>query len=226
MDGCFPTALGRQSTYKLKEEDIKSNQQAKHSNCWGLNRKRSQTPVSPITGNNNVTMSTKSQSRSTRHQRSTSAIVSKISRGRTTQALKHNHTKFVCNALWVWKPLQIHRGGWNLIKSLQAKNQTSSRIQHGLQLLDKSEIKTNAQEHYYSNPTDYELMHAPRVVLIQRTRPFPIDGLAEIGNNSSGKHARHAETLSFCYQALLLKSLTVELEQCDCQKEQCHPQQN
>ena len=54
-------------------------------------RKRSQTPVSPMSRNNNVTMSSRSQSRSTGHQ-STSAIVSKISRGRTTQELKHDHT--------------------------------------------------------------------------------------------------------------------------------------
>ena len=62
-------------------------------------QKRSQTSVSPMTGNNDVTMSSRSQSRSTRHQRSTSAIVSKISRDRTMQAFKHNHTQFVCNAL-------------------------------------------------------------------------------------------------------------------------------
>ena len=80
-----------------------------------------------MTGYNNVAMSSRSQSRSTRHQRSTSAIVSKISRGRTTQALKHDHTQFVCNALWVWKPMQIHQGRCNVIKALQAKNQTSSR---------------------------------------------------------------------------------------------------
>ena len=80
-----------------------------------------------MTRNSNVTMSSRSQNRSTRHQKSTSAILSKISRGRTTQALKHNHTKFVCNALWVRKPMQIHQGGCNVIRSLQAKNQTSSR---------------------------------------------------------------------------------------------------
>ena len=95
-----------------------------------------------MTRNNNVTMSSRSQSRSTSHQRSTSAKVSKISRGRTTQALKHNHTKFVCNALWVWKAMQIHQGRCNVIRSLQAKNQTSSRIQHGLQLLDKRPRQT------------------------------------------------------------------------------------
>ena len=54
-------------------------------------------------------------------------IVSKISRDRTTQALEHNHTQFVCNALWVWEPMQIHQSGCNVIKSLQAKNQTGSR---------------------------------------------------------------------------------------------------
>ena len=83
-----------------------------------------------MTRNNNVTMSSRSQSRSTRHQGSTSAIVSKISRCRTTQALKHDHTQFVCNALRVWKPMQINQGRCNVIKALQAKNQTSSRIQY------------------------------------------------------------------------------------------------
>ena len=60
-----------------------------------------------MTRNNNVTMSSRSQSRSTRHQRSTKAIVGKISRVRTTQALEHDHTQFVCNALRVWKPMVL-----------------------------------------------------------------------------------------------------------------------
>ena len=59
-------------------------------------------------------------------------LVSKISRGRTTQALKHDHTQYVCNALRVWKPMQILQGMCNVIKTLQAKNQPSSRIQHRL----------------------------------------------------------------------------------------------
>ena len=145
-----------------------------------------------MTRNNNVTMSSRSQSRSTRHQRSTSTIVSKISRGRTTQALKHDHTQFVCDALRVWKPMQIHQGRCNAVKALQAKNQTSSRIQHTVAA--GQETKANAQEHYYSNPTDYGPRHAPREVLIQQTRPYLIDGSTEFGNNSFGKHARHAET--------------------------------
>ena len=91
---------------KLKEEDLKPT--GKTFQLLGpATAKDLNPPVSPMTRNNNVTMSSRSQSRSTRHQRSTSAIVSKISRGRTTQALKHNHTKFVCNALWVWKPMHI-----------------------------------------------------------------------------------------------------------------------
>ena len=49
-----------------------------------------------------------------------------------TKCLKHDHTQFVCNALRVWKPMQIHQGRCNVIKTLQAKNQTSSRIQHRL----------------------------------------------------------------------------------------------
>ena len=65
---------------KPKKEDLKPTSKAFH-------RKRSQTPVSPMTRNNNVTTSSRSQSRSTRHRRSTSALVSKISRDRTTQAL-------------------------------------------------------------------------------------------------------------------------------------------
>ena len=136
-----------------------------------------------MTRNNNVTMSSRSQSRSTRHQRSTSAIVSKISRGRTTQALKHDHTQFVCNALQVWKPMQIHQGRCNVIKALQAKDQTSSRIQH--RLAAGQETKANAQEHHYNNPTDYEPRNAPREVLIQQTRPSLIDGSTEFGNNNS-----------------------------------------
>ena len=115
---------------KPKEEDLKST--AKHSNCWGQPPQKISNPSQSDDWYNNVTMSSRSQSRSTRHQRSTSAIVSKISRGRTTQALKHDHTQFVCNALWVWKPMQIHQGRCNVIKALQAKNQTSSRIQHRL----------------------------------------------------------------------------------------------
>ena len=55
-----------------------------------------------------------------------SAIFSKISRGRTTQALGHDHTQFVCTALQVWKPMQIHQGRSNLIKALQAKDQSGS----------------------------------------------------------------------------------------------------
>ena len=39
-------------------------------------------------------MSSRSESRSTRHQGSISATVSMISRGRTTQALKHDHFPF------------------------------------------------------------------------------------------------------------------------------------
>ena len=154
-------------------------------------RKRSQTPVSPMTRNNNVTMSSRSQSRPTRHQRSTSAIVSKISRGRTTQALKHDHTQFVCNALRVWKPMQIHQGRCNVIKA--PSSQKSNEQQNSTQTVAAGqETKANAQEHYY--PTDYEPRHAPREVLIQQTRPSLIDGSTEFGNNSSGKHAKHAET--------------------------------
>ena len=145
-----------------------------------------------MTGNINVTMSSRSQSRSIRYQSSTIAIVSKISRGRTTQAHKHNHTH-VCYAMWVLKPMQIHQGRCNVIKALQTKNQTSRRIQHVLWLLDKR-LEANAQEQYYSNPTNYEPKHAPRGVLIQQTRHSPIDGSAEVRNNSSGKHARQAET--------------------------------
>ena len=116
---------------KTKEEDLKPTSKA-FQLLGTRHRKRSQTPVSPMTRNNNVTMSSRSQSQSTRHQRRTSAIVSKISRGRTTQALEHDHTQFVCNTLRVWKPTQIHQGRCNVIKALQAKNQTSSRIQHRL----------------------------------------------------------------------------------------------
>ena len=114
----FLSALQKYLNQKRKT----SNQQAKHSNCWGQPPQKISNPVSPMTRNNNVTMSSRSQSRSTRHQRSTSAIVSKISRGRTTQALKHDHTQFVCNALRVWKPMQIHQGRCNVIIALQAKN--------------------------------------------------------------------------------------------------------
>ena len=146
-----------------------------------------------MTRNNNVTMSSRSQSRSTRHQRSTSAIVSKISRGRTTQALKHDHTQFVCNALREWKPMQIHQGRCNVIKALQAKKPNEQ--QNSTQTVAaEQETKANAQEHCYNNPTDYEPRHAPREVLIQQTRPSLIVGSTEFGNNSSGKHARHAET--------------------------------
>ena len=48
-----------------------------------------------MTRNNNVTMSSRSQIGSTKHQRSTSAIVGKISRGRTTEAVKHNHAQLI-----------------------------------------------------------------------------------------------------------------------------------
>ena len=43
--------------------------------------------------------------------------------------VKRDHTQFVRNALRVWKPMQIHQGRCNVIKALQAKGQTSSRIQ-------------------------------------------------------------------------------------------------
>ena len=112
---------------KPKEEDLKPTGKA-FKLLGPATTKDLKTPVSPMTRNNNVTMSSRSQSRSTRHQRSTSAIVSKISRGRTTQALKHDNTQLVCNALRVWKPMQIHQGRCNVIKALQAKDQTSSRI--------------------------------------------------------------------------------------------------
>ena len=105
-------------------------------------RKRSQTPVCPMTGNNNFTMSSISQSRSTRHQRSTSAIACKRSRGRTTQAHKNNHAQFDCYALWIWKPMQIHQSRCSVIKALQAKNLTSIRIQHWRQLLNKRSMQT------------------------------------------------------------------------------------
>ena len=106
-----------------------------------------------------VTMSIRSQSRSTRHQRSTSAIVSKISRCRTTQALKHDHTQFVCNALRVWKPMQIHQGRCNAIIALQAKNQTSRRIQHRLYLLDKRPRQTHKNTITVIQPTIDQGMH-------------------------------------------------------------------
>ena len=57
--------------------------------------------ISSMTWNNNVAMSSGFQSRSTGHQRSSRVIVNKISRGRTMQALKHNHTQLVCHVLWV-----------------------------------------------------------------------------------------------------------------------------
>ena len=77
-----------------------------------------------MTGNNNVTMSSiwTSQSRSSRHQRIISAIVSKISSGRTTLALEHNHTQFVCNALWVWKPLTVWTGAMRLPNSTMSSS--------------------------------------------------------------------------------------------------------
>ena len=123
---CVLSALQKYLNQKRKT----SNQQAKPAGA--SHRKRSQTPDGPMTRNNNVTMSSRSQSWSTRHRRSTNAIVSKMSRDRTTQALDYDHTQFVCNALRVWKPMQIHQGRCNVIKALQAKNQTSSRIQHRL----------------------------------------------------------------------------------------------
>ena len=59
----------------------------------------SRTQFSSMTVNNHATSSSRLQCRSTRHQRSARAIVSKISRSRTTQTFKHNHTQFVCNRL-------------------------------------------------------------------------------------------------------------------------------
>ena len=125
-----------------------------------------------MTGNNNVTMSSRSQSRSTRHQRSTSAIVSKISRGRITQSLKHNHTQFVCNALRVWKPMRIHQGRCNVDQS--ASSQKPNEQQNSTRTVAAGqETKANAQEHYYSNPTDYEPMHAPRKSFDSTDKAFP-----------------------------------------------------
>ena len=53
-------------------------------------------------------------------------------RDRTRQAFKHNHTRFVYNALWVWKPMHIHQGRFNVIKSFHAIYETSNRIPHRL----------------------------------------------------------------------------------------------
>ena len=76
-----------------------------------------------------------------------------------------------------------------------ASSQKSNEQQNSTQTVAAGqETKANAQEHYYSNPTDYGPRHAPREVLIQQTRPYLIDGSTEFGNNSFGKHARHAET--------------------------------
>ena len=68
---------------------------------WGQPLHRiSKNPVSLVTGNNNVTMSSRSQSRSTKHQRSTIAIVSKISRGR----MHHNASIYVTRniSILIW----------------------------------------------------------------------------------------------------------------------------
>ena len=51
--------------------------------------------------------------------------------------------------------MQIHQGRCNAFKALQAKNQTSSRIQLTQTVAAEQETKANAQEHYCSNPTDY-----------------------------------------------------------------------
>ena len=81
-----------------------------------------------MTRHSNVTMISRSQSRSTRHQTSTSVMVSKISRSRTTQAFKHNHKTFICNALKVRKPMHIHLGMCIEIKPHHTTNQMNRRI--------------------------------------------------------------------------------------------------
>ena len=68
-------------------------------------------------------------------------------------------------------------------------------------------------------------MHAV-VVQIWQTSPSPINESAEVGNNSSGKHARYVRTLSCCHQALLLSYEQCELVQYDCQKALCYLQQS
>jgi hypothetical protein len=78
-------------------------------------RRRSQTPVSPMTRDNNVDHEQQISKPIDQAPKSTSTIVSHISMSRTTQAFEHDHTKFVCKALWVWKPMQIHQGRCNVM---------------------------------------------------------------------------------------------------------------
>ena len=142
-----------------------------------------------MTRNNNVTMSSRSQNRSTRHQRRTSTIVSKISRGRTTQALEQ-----IIHSLYV-----MRCGYGSQCKSIRAGVMQSKRFKPKIKRAAEfntagQETRANAQEHYYSNPTDYRPRHAPREVLIQQTKSYLIGGSTKFGNNSFGKHARHTET--------------------------------
>ena len=106
-----------------------------------------------------------------------SALVCKISRGRTTQALKHNHAQFVCYSMRCWYGSQCKsiRAGVNVIKALQAKNQTSSRIQHWLQLLDNRPRQTCTNTIAVIQPTMNQCMHQEKFWFNRQDLPQSTD---------------------------------------------------
>ena len=154
-------------------------------------RKRSQTPVSLMTRDNNVTTSSRSQSRSTRHQRNLNSQPDKYGQNQAS--------------IQIIQSLYVKRFGYgSQSKSIWAgvmwSNRFKSKIKQAAEFnTDCSwwtsdggkRVRTLLQQ---SN-RDYEPRHAPRDVLIQQIRPSPICGSATVGNNSSGKRVRHAETL-------------------------------
>ena len=94
-----------------------------------------------MTWNNNVTMSSRSQSRSTRHQRSTSAIVSKISRG---EPLKH--LNMIIHSLYVMRcgygsQCKSIRAGVMLSKRFKPKIKRAAELSYVLHVILFHSIK-------------------------------------------------------------------------------------
>ena len=100
---------------KVSKPNEEEHQQTKHSNFWGQ-------PSQKISNLRwlGTTMSPWAADLKADRPGTKEVLVSKISRGKM-QALEHNHTQFVSNALWVWKPMQIHQGRCNVIKRFKPK---------------------------------------------------------------------------------------------------------
>ena len=99
--------------------------------------------------------------------------------GRRRNSTQRKHLNMIIYSLYV---MRCEYGSQcKSIRAGQCDQSASSQKSNGQQnstqtVAAEQETKANVQEHYYSNPTDYEPKHAPREVLIQQTRPSLIDG--------------------------------------------------